>query len=111
MGSKVPIRGQLTHYDSHHSSSLSFWSMIVPSEGVSEAASINAIVEMSMAASVPALFARSVAEPTLDGSNEMSAVEMSVSSDVEQLEWPKGTENITVWAVKPILIAIKGRMV
>ena len=57
--------------------------MIVPSEGVSEAASIDTVVETSMAASVPALFARSLAEPTLDGNNKMSAVETSVSSDVE----------------------------
>ena len=83
---------------------------MVPSEGVSEAASIDAIVETSMAASVPAQFARSLAEPTLDGSDEMSAVEMSVSSDIEQLERPEGTDAIMAWVVKPIPIAIKGRM-
>ena len=93
---QVPIQGLSTHYDSHHSSSPSFWLMIVPSEGVSEAASIVAVVETSMAASVPSLFARSPADPTLDGNDKMSAVETSVLSDVEQLERPEGTEAIMV---------------
>ena len=84
--------------------------MTVPSEGVSEAASIKAIVEMSMATSIPALFARLPAESTLDGSEEMSAVETSVSSEVEQLEWPEGTDTIMAWVVKPMPIATKGCM-
>ena len=70
----------------HHSSLLSFWLMTVPYERVSEAMSIDAVVETSMAASVPIRFAKSLAEPTLDGNDEISAVETSVSSDVEQLE-------------------------
>ena len=84
--------------------------MTVPSERVLEAISIDAVVETSMAASVPTLFAKSLAEPTLDGNDEMSAVEMSVSSDIEQLEWPEGVEAITAWAVKPIPIAVRGHM-
>ena len=92
----------------HHSSLLSFRSMTLPSERVSEAASIDAIVEMSMAASVPILLASSPAEPTLDGNDEMSAVETSVSSNVEWLEQPEGVEAITAWAVKPIPIAVRG---
>ena len=61
-----------------------------------------------MAASVPILFARSPAELTLDGNDEMSAVDTSVSSNVEWLERPEGAEAITVWMVKPIPIAVRG---
>ena len=92
----------------HHLSLLSFWSTTVPSERVLEAASIVAIVETSMAASVPILLVSSAAEPTLDGNDEISAVETSVSNDVEWLEQPEGAEAITVWAVKPIPIAVRG---
>ena len=53
---------------------------------------LNIVVETSMAALVSALFARSPAEPILNGSDEMSAVETSVSSKVDQLEWLDGAD-------------------
>ena len=82
--------------------------MTVPSERVSQATSIDAIVQTSMAASAPTLFAKSPVELTLDGNDEMSAVETSVSSNIEWLEQPEGAEAITAWAVKLIPIAIRG---
>ena len=87
--------------------SLSGWQQCPP-WGVSEIASVNAIVETSMAASTPVLFARSLVESTLDGSDEMSAVKMSISSEVERLEQPEGTDAITVCAVKLIPMATMG---
>ena len=66
--------------------------MMVPSVGVSKGVPINAIVEISIAASVSALFTRSPAEPTLEGSDEMFAIETSVSSEVDWLEWLNGAD-------------------
>ena len=57
--------------------------MTVPSVGASEGVPIDAVIETSIAASMLVLFARSPVEPTLKGSNEMSAMETSVSNEVE----------------------------
>ena len=67
--------------------------MTVPSERVSEAISIDAVVETSMVASTPTLFAKSLAEPTLDGNNKMSAVETSISSDLRVAGMARGGRN------------------
>ena len=74
--------------------------MTVPSVGVSEEVPINTVVKTSIAASVSALFARSPAEPTLDGSDEMSAIETSVSSEVDWLEWLNRADANAAWMVK-----------
>ena len=73
--------------------------------GASEGASVDAIIKTSIAASMPALLARSPAEPMLHGSDEISAVETSVSNEVE---WLDGANAITACAVKPIPMAIMG---
>ena len=85
--------------------------MTVPAMGVSEGVPINAIVKTSMAASVLALFTKSPAEPTLDGSDEMSAIKTPVSSKVDQPEWIDGADINTVCAVKPIRIATMGHTI
>ena len=92
----------------HQELSLSFRSTTVPSVGASEWAFIDAIIRTSIAASLPVLFARSPAEPMLYGSDEMSAIETSVSNEVEQLEQLDRANAIMACAVKPIPIATMG---
>ena len=76
--------------------------MTVPSVRTSEGVPIDAVIETSIAALVSVLFARSPAEPTLDGSNEMSAIETSVSNEVEQLEQLDRADANTACVVKLI---------
>ena len=85
--------------------------MTVFSMGDSEGVSIDAVVKTSIAASVSALCARSLAEPTLNGSNDISAIETSVSSEVDQLEQINGSDTNTACAVKPTPIATMGHMI
>ena len=58
-----------------------------------------------------ALFARSLADPMLKGSDGTSAVETSVSRDVDQLEQIDGADANTACVVKLIPIAIMGCMI
>ena len=85
--------------------------MTVSYVGVSEGVPVNAVVETSIAASVSALFARSPAEPTLDGSDKISTIETSVSSKVDQLEQLNRADANMACAVKPTPIATMGHII
>ena len=76
--------------------------------GASERVSVDAIIETSIAASMLVLFARSPTEPMLDGSDDISAIETSVSNEVELLEWLDGADTIIACAVKLMPMATMG---
>ena len=60
---------------------------------------------------VSALLARFLADPTLDRSDDTSAVETSVSREADQLEQINGADANTACVVKVIPIVMMGCMI
>ena len=83
---------------------------VVFSVGTSLGASVGATVKTSILASGSTFLARSPADPMLDGSDDTSAIEMSVSKEVDWLEQVKAMDANMTWAENAMPMAIMGHI-
>ena len=80
------------------------------SAGTSVGVSVDATIKTSISASRFTFLTRSLAYPTFNGYDDMSASETSVSREVDLLDQVNATDANTEWAKNTMLIAIMGHI-